>query len=116
MMVAAGIFHELYTNYLYLYSMFSWAGPFWNFTLIHVAKGYWANIKPCETWKGFYNLKTKGARGICNVPAPLKTKIKNSSKHRNVAFLNDCIEMLIMNQKNIFKDIVPGSNKISLST
>ena len=24
-------------------------GRFWNFTLVDIGKGYWANIKPCET-------------------------------------------------------------------
>ena len=29
--------------------MYIRVGRFWNFTLVDIGKGYWANIKPCET-------------------------------------------------------------------
>ena len=47
-------------------------GPFWNFTSLHVVGGYWANIKPCETWKGVCNLKSTSARGYEISPPPLQ--------------------------------------------
>ncbi len=50
--------------------MHSRVGRFWNFTFVHIGEGYWSNIKHCETWKGFRNLKTTGAREFLNAPPP----------------------------------------------
>ncbi len=46
-------------------------GRFLKFTFVHIGEGYWSNIKHCETWKGFRNLKTTGTWAFLNVPTPL---------------------------------------------
>ncbi len=40
---------------------FDVAGHFWIFTLVCIAKYHCSNIKHCETFKGFCNLKTLAA-------------------------------------------------------
>ena len=38
-----------YENLVNGYKLKIRVGRFWNFTLVEIGKGYWANIKPCET-------------------------------------------------------------------